>query len=390
MDFKKTAEQYQTELFDNVLNFWQKYSLDGEYGGYFSCLDRNGSVYDTDKFIWLQCRQVWLFSMLYNRYRQDSKWLDVAGQGAEFLIRHGMDEQGNWYFALDRTGRPLVQPYNIFSDFFAAMALSQYGLAAQDSRCSERAVKTYQNILKRKENPKGRFNKQIVQNRPLRSMSFSMIMANLALEMEHLLPAEELDRILSVCVHEVMELHLDKNRGLLYENVLADGSHVDCLDGRLLNPGHGIEAMWFIMDIGLRRQDKALIEQTADVILNTLAFAWDPVYDGIFYFMDADGKPPQQLEWDQKLWWVHVETLVALAKAYRATRRNECLQWFERVHGYTWSHFPDLEYGEWFGYLNRRGEILLPLKGGKWKGCFHVPRALWLCYNEFKKLAAET
>lgn len=32
--------------------------------------------------------------------------------------------------------------------------------------------------------------------------------------------------------------------------------------------------------------------------------------------------------------------------------------------------------GEWYGYLNRQGEVLLHLKGGKWKGCFHVPRAL--------------
>lgn len=45
--------------------------------------------------------------------------------------------------------------------------------------------------------------------------------------------------------------------------------------------------------------------------------------------------------------------------------------------GYTWQHFPDSLSGlEWFGYLNRQGEILLPLKGGKWKGCFHLPRGL--------------
>ena len=31
----------------------------------------------------------------------------------------------------------------------------------------------------------------------------------------------------------------------------------------------------------------------------------------------------------------------------------------------------------WKDYLNRRGEVLLPLKGGKWKGCFHVPRGLY-------------
>ena len=65
---------------------------------------------------------------------------------------------------------------------------------------------------------------------------------------------------------------------------------------------------------------------------------------------------------------------MALLMGYALTGRAECLEWYRRVHDYTWAHFPDPEYGEWFGYLNRAGEVLLPLKGGKWKGCFHVPR----------------
>jgi N-acylglucosamine 2-epimerase len=54
----------------------------------------------------------------------------------------------------------------------------------------------------------------------------------------------------------------------------------------------------------------------------------------------------------------------------------ECREWFQKVDEYTWSHFPDPQHGEWYGYLNRKGEVLLPMKGGKWKGCFHVPRGL--------------
>jgi len=73
---------------------------------------------------------------------------------------------------------------------------------------------------------------------------------------------------------------------------------------------------------------------------------------------------------------VHIETLISLAKGYRLTGDRRCLDWFEKVDAYTWSHFPDPESGEWYGYLNRRGEVLLPLKGGKWKGCFHIPRGL--------------
>jgi N-acylglucosamine 2-epimerase len=174
---------------------------------------------------------------------------------------------------------------------------------------------------------------------------------------------------------------------LLFENVAPDGSHVDCYEGRLLNPGHGIEAMWFIMDIAERRGDRALVRQAVDVVLSILEYAWDDEYGGIYYFMDSEGRPPLQLEWDQKLWWVHLETLVALAMGYALTGRPECWAWYEKVHRYAWPRFADPEHGEWFGYLNRRGEVFLPLKGGKWKGCFHVPRALYLCWRRFEALS---
>ncbi|HEU5147075.1 MAG TPA: AGE family epimerase/isomerase, partial [Chryseosolibacter sp.] len=102
---------------------------------------------------------------------------------------------------------------------------------------------------------------------------------------------------------------------------------------------------------------------------------------GILYFLDVKGHPPQQLEWDQKLWWVHIETLVTLLKGHLYTGNKACLEWFERVHEYSWKHFADPEHGEWYGYLNRQGEVLLPLKGGKWKGCFHVPRGFYQCWK---------
>jgi N-acylglucosamine 2-epimerase len=374
------ALTYKQELFENVIPFWEKHSIDSEFGGYFTCLDREGHVYDTDKFIWLQARQVWTFSMLYNRSEKRSRWLDIAKTGADFLSRHGRDEKENWYFSLNRRGDPLIQPYNIFSDCFAAMAFSQYWLACGDPQARNIALNTYRNILQRKSNPKGKYSKIVPGTRPLKSLALPMILANLSLEMGELLQEQELNQTLEICVDEVMTGFLDTERSLLFENISPDASHPDCFEGRLINPGHGIEAMWFIMDIAHRRDDRDLINKTIDVILNILDFAWDTEYGGIFYFLDFHGKPPQQLEWDQKLWWVHLETLVALAMAYRSTGREECLRWFETVHEYTWNHYPDPAYGEWFGYLNRRGEKLLELKGGKWKGCFHVPRALYLCH----------
>ncbi len=386
-DFQWLADFYQNALLQDVIPFWEKYSLDREQGGYFTCLDREGKVYDKDKFIWLQNRQVWLFSTIYNQLEKRQSWLDIATHGANFLAKHGRDADGNWYFSLDRAGNPLTQPYNIFSDCFAAMAFSQYALASGDEESKAIALQAYNNVLRRKDNPKGQYSKTYPGTRSLKSLAVPMILANLTLEMGWLLSPETLETVLAQTVKEVMMDFLDAERGLMFENVQPDGSHLDCFDGRLINPGHGIEAMWFIMDIANRSNDQQTIHQAVDVVLNILNFAWDEQYGGLYYFMDAEGHPPQQLEWDQKLWWVHLESLVALAMGYRLTGRIECWEWYQRLHDYSWSKFADPEYGEWFGYLNRQGEVLLNLKGGKWKGCFHVPRALLLCWKNFELLA---
>jgi len=382
--FSDYAQLYLTTLLDDVLPFWQRHSLDRDCGGYFTCLNRTGEVYDTDKFVWLQARQVWTFAMLYNRFEQRDEWLDVARRGADFLREHGMDAEGNWYFALDRRGNPLVQPYSIFSDAFAAIAFSQYALATSDAAAKQIALDAYHNVWRRKDNPKGRYSKAVPGTRPLKSFAIPMILSNVTLELEWLLGVDETQRLVASCVDEIMTLFVDRERGLIFENVLPDGSHCDCFDGRLINPGHGIEGMWFIMEIAARKGDRALIDRCVDLALSITEFGWDREYDGIFYFLDADGKPPQQLEWDQKLWWVHLEALVAMAMGHALTRRKECWEWYERVHDYAWKHFPDPQYGEWFGYLDRRGEVLLDLKGGKWKGCYHLPRALYRCHELFK------
>lgn len=385
--FASLARQYRENLLDSVIPFWLRHSLDQKNGGYFTCLDRQGEVYDTDKFLWLQARQVWTFSTLYNKLEKRAEWLETARLGAAFLRKYGRDREGNWYFALDCEGYPLVEPYNIFSDCFAAMAFAAFAQADQDQESAEIAIETYRNILKRKTNPKGRFEKTISDRRPLTSLALPMILCNVVQELSPLLPHGEPESRINETVQEVMEIFLDTELGLVFESRGPKGERVDSFQGRLINPGHGIEAMWFVLDAAVRLGKGKLIEPAVEAILQTLEFAWDPEFEGIFYFLDVDGHPSLQLEWNQKLWWVHLETLVALALAFRITKREECRRWLEKVHSYTWNTFPDPEFGEWYGYADRRGDILLPLKGGKWKGCFHVPRALLLCSRIFDELA---
>ncbi|MCU0326446.1 MAG: AGE family epimerase/isomerase [Spirosomaceae bacterium] len=387
-NLEKYSNHYKSELLENILPFWQKFSKDETHGGYFTCLTKDGEVFDTDKFIWLQGRGVWMFSMLYNNLEARQEWLDYAQHGADFLQKYGQAPDGTWYFSLTREGKPLIQPYNIFSDCFATQAFGQLYKATQKAEYAELARNTFYSILERRDNPKRNWSKAVGGTRPLKNFALPMILCNLSLEIEHLLPTEVVEKLIRECIHEVMEVFYDKESGLILENVTPDGQFSDSFEGRLLNPGHAIEAMWFIMDLGERLNDSSLIEKAKQLTLRTLEYAWDEKYGGIFYFMDIKNKPVQQLEWDQKLWWVHIETIIALLKGYLHTGDERCWEWFEKVHDWTWKHFPDPKYGEWFGYLSRNGEPLLTLKGGKWKGCYHIPRGLYQSWKTLEKIIA--
>ena len=387
MDFKKLANKYKTELLDSVLPFWLNNSIDKEYGGYFSCLDRDGSVYDTDKFIWLQGREVWLFSMLCNKLGKKQEWLDAAIQGAEFLKKYGHNGDYDFYFSLTREGKPLVEPYNIFSNTFACMAFAQLAKATGNEEYAEIARRIFKRILERRSNPKGKWCKAVPGTRPMKDFALPMIICNMALEVEDIINDPELlEKTIDECLHEVLDVFYQPDLGCMVENVSSiDNSRLDCFEGREINPGHDLEALWFMMNLGIRRNDKALIDKCVGIALSVIEIGWDKEYGGIFYFLDSKGAPQQKLEWDQKLWWVHLESSIAMIKGYQLTGNKKCLEWFEKLDEYMWSRFKDPLYPEWFGYLNRRGEMLLPLKGGKWKGCFHVPRGLFEIWQILEK-----
>ena len=387
MDFKKLANRYKTELLDSVLPFWLNNSIDKEYGGYFSCLDRDGSVYDTDKFIWLQGREVWLFSMLCNKLGKKQEWLDAAIQGAEFLKKYGHNGDYDFYFSLTREGKPLVEPYNIFSNTFACMAFAQLAKATGSEEYAEISRRIFKRILERRGNPKGKWSKAVPGTRPMKDFALPMSICNMALEVEDIINDPQLlEKTIDECLHEVLDVFYQPDLGCMLENVSSlDNSRLDCFEGREINPGHNLEALWFMMNLGIRRNDKALINKCVEISLSVIERGWDKEYGGIFYFLDSKGAPQQKLEWDQKLWWVHIESAIAMIKGYQLTGNKKCLEWFEKLDEYMWSRFKDPLHPEWFGYLNRRGEMLLPLKGGKWKGCFHVPRGLFEIWQILEK-----
>ena len=376
-EMENLERQYRSALVDDCIPFWLRHSVDREYGGYLHQLDFDGSVYDTDKYMLPQNREIWVFSMLYNHLEKRPEWIETAKLGVDFLKKHGRDENGDWYFALNRRGEPIIAPYNIFSDFFAVIAFAECGQADDDEESIEIALETFDRIQKRKDNPKGRYEKRLGGAVQLKNLAVPMMNIYTALVLSRVREDASVDAVIEGTVKEVMSDFVCRDRNIVFENATPDGKHPDSVAGRHVNPGHGIEAMWFIMRAAKKVGDDKTIQRACEVTLSSIDFAWDDEYDGLYYFMDSEGRPHSELQWDMKLWWVHLETLMALLVGYGYTGEKALADWFRRIHDYAWQRYPDPEHGEWFGYLNRQGEVNNRCKANRWKCCFHLPRTLF-------------
>ncbi len=377
---------YRDNLLRSVVPFWERHSVDHECGGFFTLLDREGNRYGDDKPIWLQGRAAWTFARLHRTVEPRPQWLALARHGCEFLDRHAFDARGKMYFCVARDGRPLRMRRYVFSEVFGVLAFAGLAAATGEERARRRAVEIFQTFHRYLRTP-GLIEPKIdPATRPMKSLSPLMCLLNIANELVALDPDGPYERLIDECIAEIFRDFVRLDRRCVLEHVAPDGAAVEGPDGRVMNPGHAIECAWFMLDVARRRGDVDLARRCLPIVDLSLKRGWDPVHGGLLYFVDVDGRPAVQLEHDMKLWWPHNEALIALLMAYEVSRDPRHAEWFERVHEWTFARFPDPEYGEWFGYLHRDGTLSTPLKGGMWKGFFHVPRCLIYCAEALERL----
>lgn len=370
------AARYRRDLLESVVPFWLRHALDREHGGYFTCLDRDGSIYDTRKYVWLQGRAIWMFSRLYNALERRQEWLDAAELGVGFLRRNARDPRGRLYFSLTRDGRPHFYQRKPYAAVFYQMGLLEYARATGDQSCLAEAVEVFWQIVGWIADPALMGRAPLPGTTPMSNLAdllvVGMMAADLAQQFDDPRYREVVRETLTGVAH-----HYDPARRIFRENVARDGGDLmDIPEGRLFNPGHSIETAWIVLHLLDLAPSPAHAAMALDALEGSLELGWDEPYGGISYFVDLAGRPTLQIEATMKLWWPHAEAIYALVLAATRTGEARWAQWLERVDAYTYARFPDPEHGEWFGYLQRNGELALTSKGGSYKGFFHVPRAL--------------
>lgn len=389
---KSWAESYKKDLTENIMLFWMKYGLDRENGGVYTCVDRDGSLMDTTKSVWFQGRFAFICSFAYNNVEKNQEWLDAAKSTLEFIEKHCFDEQGHMYFSVTAEGKPLRKRRYVFSETFAAIAMSEYALATGDQHWAKRAIQVFEDTQRFLATP-GFLPAKFEADVKLQGHSIVMILINVGSCIRKVVDDPKLTQQIDESIEKLKKYFIHPEFKCLLETVGENGEFIDTNMTRTINPGHCIETSWFIMEEAkLRGWDKPMLDMALQVFDWSWDWGWDKQYGGIINFRDCKNLPPQDYSQDMKFWWPQCETIIASLYAYLGTGDEKYLYRHERISEWTYAHFPDAEYGEWYGYLHRDGTVAQPAKGNLYKGPFHIPRMMikgyMLCQEILKKLEA--
>jgi len=380
-------EFYKRQLLEDCVPFWLRHSLDREYGGYRTVLDRDGTPYGSHKYVWPQARGAYMFAKLFNAVEKKPEWLEAARLGVEFVEKHCLDENGFAYYRVRRDGTPLYsRPWEIFAESFIVLAFAEYAKASGQERYLDAAEQLFWRIVPLLGSD-GLAKYAYSKTPQYREHASCMIMINTAQELREIRSDPRLQEPIDSWVHEELYLYTKDEQRAMFERINVDGSAALAEpEGRSVTPGHCLESCWFCLREGAYQKDDRIVHRACEIIEWTMKIGWDEQHGGLYNFVDFRGKPPghhdedwgEDLDWDEKVFWVHAEALYALLLAHELSGGDRFFLWYEKLHKWSFQHFPDPEHGEWFGYLRRDGTISQNLKGCT-KAFFHLPRALLNC-----------
>ena len=367
---------YRADLTDNILPFWLEHGLDRKHGGIYTCLDREGKLMDPTKSVWFQGRFAFVCSFAYNQVERRPEWLDAARQTLDFIEQHCFDADGRMYFEVAADGTPLRMRRYVFSESFAAIAMAEYALATGNQSYAEKALKIFKDMRRFLTTP-GLLAPKYLPSVEAQGHSITMIMINVASRLKKVIADPELARQIDESLFKLKNDFMHPEFKALLETVGPAGEFIDTCNGRVINPGHCIETAWFLFDVAMDRGgDKNLIDLGLTILNWSWDWGWDETYGGIINFRDCRNLPPQDYSQDMKFWWPQTEAIIANLYAYKLTGNELYLKRHRQVSEWAYGHFPDHEFGEWYGYLHRDGTVAQPAKGNLFKGPFHIPRMM--------------
>ena len=374
------SASYRYDFTENIMPFWMHYGLDRKHGGVYTCIDRDGRLMDTTKSVWFQGRFGFIAAYAYNNIEQKSEWLAASKSCIDFIEKYCFDADGHMYFEVTENGTPLRKRRYVFSECFAVIAMSEYAIASGDKTYAEKALALFKRIQRFLSTP-GFLEPKYLPTLQARGHSITMILINTASRVRAAISDPTLDTQIDESLAAIRKYFIHPEFKALLEMVGKDGEFIDTCNGRVINPGHCIETSWFILEEArYRNWDKDLVQMALQILDWSWEWGWDEEHGGIINFRDCRNFPAQDYSQDMKFWWPQTEAIIATLYAYQATHDEKYLAMHKQISDWTYAHFPDKEYGEWYGYLHRDGTVAQPAKGNLFKGPFHIPRMMIRSY----------
>lgn len=380
---KQNAEWYKSQLLENIMPFWLEHGLDKVNGGVYTCVDRDGTLMDTTKSVWFQGRFGYTTAYAYNHIEKNPEWLKASKSCIDFIEAHCIDTDGQMFFSVTAEGAPVRKRRYVFSDTFAAIAMAEYAKASGDMSYAKKAVDLFHNIQKMLETPGRLPAKSFI---PGRSHSITMILVNVALVLKQVSDDPALDQQIKTSINIIEKYLLSEKYKCILESVTPEGELIDTCEGRVINPGHGIETAWFLMNASEVFGEPHYKELGLKIFDWQFDWGWDKEYGGVINFRDCKGFPCQDYSQDMKFWWPQCETVIASLFAYKVSSDEKYLERYKMANEWMKKYLVDPDYPEWFGYLHRDGTVAQPAKGNLFKGPFHIPRMLTVCQILIKQI----
>jgi N-acylglucosamine 2-epimerase len=379
------ADILEDEMARHIMPFWRRHGSDPEHDGLLNCIDETGNVLSTEKFIWSQTRGLWTFSTMARRdgHPDDRRLADSLYR---FCVKHGRNERGEWVYRTTREGQALPNPPSISTDGFALMGLTAYYELTANEECWALLRSTADSVMARLAVPGSYdiFPYQLPAGVKCHgiAMLFSLalwdagtVLQDPAMLKQSVAFADDiLANFVSPADHAVLEF------------IQLDNSRIDGPLGRVCLPGHTMESMWALIRVYRAAGQPEKLARCVEIIRWHMELGWDKEFGGVYLAIDLDGNTPAWRYPDYKPWWTSVETMYALLLAYQVGGEAWCLEWYERVHNYAFSHYPVRPDGEWRNRLNRQGEHTADIIGLPVKDPFHLPRALLYSIDALREM----
>jgi mannobiose 2-epimerase len=384
---RESLEQLRNELhleLAHILQYWMRYSIDEEHGGFFGKIDNdNKADGNAKKGLVLNARILWTFSAAYI-YTKEEKYLAIAHRAYQYLINNFLDKQyGGFYWAVNKDGKTVEDKKQVYGIAFCLYGFAEYYKATQNEDALQHAKDCYAWIEQYSfDTNSGGYLEAFTRNwQPVEDLRLSTKDANEKKTMNtHLHVLEAYANLFKVWKDE----DLERSIRLLLENFIdhinnRDNGHLNLyfdenwqVKAGIISYGHDIEAAWLLQEATETIGDKLLcgkIKQLSIKLANAATEGIDK--DGGLWYETDRGDLVKQ-----KHWWPQAEAMMGFFNTWQLTGDEIYLQYVLRNWKFIQQYIRDSEKGEWFWGINADGAIMPGQdKAGFWKCPYHNGRA---------------